>query len=1133
MNQQEVLEIKPYEWIKFDDLEESTHTIAAWGLDRNSKPNFVRFINFKLSFVVQLPSFINRTPARWNLDKAGKVYNLIKKLVGENEVDTCLCKIAPMLYFYTDEKYPIIQIWFNTENAAMKARNILKYPLKLYQDGDTEEIMCTVWESDISSILQFLTLIRSRHSQWFRTKGYKVKRNKLSTLENEYIVDCSNIRSFPKGYVPKDLQGNPNIPMLENIPAFPVIPISNSESKGWITHPGCLVIDIEQYSDNPKAMPVKTIREHVVYMISCIYQKMGVRDSRQRYVIIMGDSSKLESPEDEDSDKIIVIKVRDEFELCEALCDIIQKTDPEVISGYNILDYDYPVLNQRLENMAKEWNIKASRLLSVAPKLIMPKTWTSKAYGHNEYYFINFPGRISIDLLPIIRKGHKLPKYDLNTVGMKFLKKGKHDIKAKEMFKIYEDLNKYKKLYEKCVKAWVKPESVTKASEVLNIKELYSLSPELISESSEGLVPIYHKNVNKDVIKEILINYENAKSKMAKVALYCVRDSELVIEIIDNINIWIGLVELSNVFGVSITDVFSRGQQIRGVSQLYYILKPAGVVMNYHPPNTSSKFTGGYVGDPIPGIYDFVMVLDFASLYPSIIQAYNICYNTLIKPTNTSVTPDDCHHITCPVLDEDGNETGTITHRFIKKEVRKGYVPILVEELVKQRRAVQAEMKAQDIVEGSIQWVTLNERQLALKTASNSIYGMLGVGEKGILPLMEGAECVTSIGREKIQFCNKYLIDTYKAKIIYNDTDSTFFILPEVNNYVTGIKRMNELAKELSELMMKPMYLEAEKIGRMLAIKKKKYAFWLADSEKLMWKDKKKKDIKIDNPHYGKLKDYKEDPYVIIPKGIILARRDNFQFLRNTYWKILTMVLEGESFDSVFNTIIQSCIKLYKGKVPWQDLIIIRSLGAHYKSDNYFMKIFGEEIKKLGRPANPGDRLEYLIVKGESDLLGQRLRLPEVYVERQGSSEEEKIDTLYYLEKLFIKSIEQLWQVGYNTQLEKLMREHYIKDSYAIIEETKIFAKTRAYLVDQIVQYFQYDYLKVIEYFETTLKENYETSSDTKYIYNRYIDGRRHISTGRDAFNPRITDTPIKDLIKSIKKGKYDEHISAILTSQN
>ena len=1086
----------------------------------------------------------------WNKSSASDVYNAIKMTLGEENFADCDVKMAPMLYYYTEDKCAIMQIWFETEGAMFKTKNLLKYPVKVYDDDGYREVQCTVWESEISTILQILCLARFKHCQWFETNSARKvnKHDKISTLENEYIIDCSKMMRFPKGFVAEKVEMvlNPKTKKEDKItvqcfpqneqgdPVFPIYPVDPNICRNWFVSPRVLCVDGEMYSDNPKAMPIATLKSHACYMISAIFQKVGDVSSRKRYIIIQGDSSKLP----EASKDVVVIKVHDEYEIYDALCNIICKHDPEVISGYNILKFDYPYFNTRMELMCKTWPEKASRLLGVNPRLISQKKWSSKAYGEQQNHFLDFPGRISIDLFPIIKRSHRLPKYDLSSVGQKFVKRGKHDIKAPEMFKIYEDLTKYKDLYERCVRTWVKPENLNKVLKLTKGRpgivpdgstaenDLGYISievPPLIPDSCEGLVPIYHKNINENVIKEVINGYENAKSRMMKVALYCVEDSELVIDIMDKTNTWVGLTELSNIVGVSIVDVFARGQQIRGLSLVYYRCKPKGIVLDTHPANPESKYSGGYVGEPVPGLYNLTMCLDFASLYPSIMQAFNICYRTFVKPTDTSVSPEDCHMIKCPVLDKDGNQVGEVTHRFVKSHIRKGEIPELLEYVVNERRTVKKRMEAE--IEGSLEWVIYNEQQLSLKIVANSIYGMMGVTQGGLIPLLEGAECVTSIGREKILFCNKHLEDKHGAKIVYNDTDSTFFTLPDVKDYLTGIRRMNELAKELSDLMLRPMYLEAEKIGRMFAIKKKKYAFWLVDTDKEMWENGIKGSNKVPNPNYGQFKDYKKDKYVILVKGIILARRDNFEYLRNTYWDMLTLIMEKKSFDDVLKILINNCLDLYNGKVPWSQLIIIRQLGAHYKADNYFMKVFGDEIKKLGRPASAGDRLEYLIVKDKSpdgtQLLGQRLRLPEVFVERLNTPEEDSIDTLYYLENLFKKGIEQLWQVAFKPELAELRKKYDLEDSLNIKQDMSENMRNGKEFINTLWFHFGGDTIRLIKYFEEDLPKYVNSDPQSKYVHNKYIASRRKFVSGRDVFNPRITETPIKDMIKAIGIGRF------------
>src|SRR3989338_9646089 len=93
---------------------------------------------------------------------------------------------------------------------------------------------------------------------------------------------------------------------------------------------------------------------------------------------------------------------------------------------------------------------------------------------------------------------------------------------------------------------------------------------------------------------------------MTSVMRYCIQDSELVIDLMEHLNVWIGLTELSSIVGVTIMDIFTRGQQIRCLSQLYHLAAKRGVVLDSRE-ETSTGFAGGFVFEPKPGLYDNVI----------------------------------------------------------------------------------------------------------------------------------------------------------------------------------------------------------------------------------------------------------------------------------------------------------------------------------------------------------------------------------------------------------------------------------------------------------------------------------------------------------------------------------------------
>jgi DNA polymerase delta subunit 1 len=91
--------------------------------------------------------------------------------------------------------------------------------------------------------------------------------------------------------------------------------------------------------------------------------------------------------------------------------------------------------------------------------------------------------------------------------------------------------------------------------------------------------------------------------------------------------------ELARVCGVPLSYLFNRGQQIKVASQLYRKAQSLGFLIPTERQSNEGKYEGAVVIEPTRGYYqDPVAVLDFASLYPSIMMAHNLCYSTLILP---------------------------------------------------------------------------------------------------------------------------------------------------------------------------------------------------------------------------------------------------------------------------------------------------------------------------------------------------------------------------------------------------------------------------------------------------------------------------------------------------------------------
>jgi len=213
------------------------------------------------------------------------------------------------------------------------------------------------------------------------------------------------------------------------------------------------------------------------------------------------------------------------------------------------------------------------------------------------------------------------------------------------------------------------------------------------------------------------------------------------------------------------------------------------------------KFKGGLVFEPEKGLYDkFVLVMDFNSLYPSIIQEFNICFTTVERAE----------------IGENDDDTPEVP----SDTANKGVLPRLIRTLVSRRREVKKLMKDKTATPDQIK--TWNIKQEALKLTANSMYGCLGYTKSRFYarPL---AMLTTSKGREILQSTKDFAESSHGLRVIYGDTDSVM-VNTNVDNIADAYKIGNEFKKAVNE-RYELLEIDIDNVFRRLLLHaKKKYA---------------------------------------------------------------------------------------------------------------------------------------------------------------------------------------------------------------------------------------------------------------------------------------------------------------------
>jgi len=267
------------------------------------------------------------------------------------------------------------------------------------------------------------------------------------------------------------------------------------------------------------------------------------------------------------------------------------------------------------------------------------------------------------------------------------------------------------------------------------------------------------------------------KRDRARLVEYNLNDARLVIEILDRLALVPLAVERSRLTGMPLDRV---GASVASFDFLYLsaLAKRGKVAPSARPPGQwETPTSGGHVLEPLPGLYQNVLVFDFRSLYPSIIRTFQI------DPLGYVPSPgpnDD------PIMAPNG--------AAFRRE--KGILPGILDGLVPRRAAAAA---AGDRVASH-----------AIKILMNSFYGVLGTPAcRFAAPNL--ANAITGFGRELLLW-SRDRMESYGTRVLYGDTDSLFVLsgVPDAREAgILGTRIADRLNRELSEHILKSWRVES------------------------------------------------------------------------------------------------------------------------------------------------------------------------------------------------------------------------------------------------------------------------------------------------------------------------------------
>ena len=189
-----------------------------------------------------------------------------------------------------------------------------------------------------------------------------------------------------------------------------------------------------------------------------------------------------------------------------------------------------------------------------------------------------------------------------------------------------------------------------------------------ISHTHLSLSICQREDVHHSIISDLQAGSDADRHRLA---VYCLKDAILPQRLMDKLSVLINYVEMARVTGVPVSFLISRGQQIKVFSMILRKCRDVDLLvptLKKSGPQSDEGYEGATVLDPIKSYYEIpIATLDFASLYPSIMQAYNLCYSTMLSPQEaTRIDPSKFKR----------SENG---HNFVHSSVKKGILPTILE----------------------------------------------------------------------------------------------------------------------------------------------------------------------------------------------------------------------------------------------------------------------------------------------------------------------------------------------------------------------------------------------------------------------------------------------------------------------
>jgi len=803
------------------------YTIRCFGVTKTGVSVTCKITGFTPFYYIKVPNNFNRVQLQHFLNYIESSYALrdfTNPLARENgKHKSRVVEKKDLFGFKNGTQYKFVQLVFNNYSALMKSRYLFKKATTI-PNVTNKPTKFKLYESNFEPFMRYCHIKDILMAGWIKIpKGkYSITRDSATTQVEVSIDRRLVISSRQVQDIGNFLQASWDIEVYSHDRTFPdpEFKIKSPDGGGGIIYP------------------------NEIFQIATTYRYTNETETLVKHLLTLKRCSKINDP------NVIVEECKNEKELIQRWVEIVSLMDPDIFYTYNGDSFDCMYLIERavlcgLAHKKKSGSktVYSGDLLKKLSRLTEKQAemkreyFSSSAYGDSEFNRIYIPGRLNYDLLIHYKRGmKKYSSYKLDNIASEVLKENKNDVSAKEIFDYYQggDPDKIKQIAEYCVQDTALLQKLVDKQLILtNIMQLANVTfvPIGFLTTRGQTIKVFSQVLRKARQMDFLVPHTNFNEDAYPIFLK-LKEPHLFEDNIIHEKTYIEIdagksqgnkrMTISGRLSEIVDDTTVVILSDTEIEREFYNIKFKYKSNNYdiarmwsNEDAVDDSFTGATVLEPTCGFFnDNIAVLDFASLYPTIMISRNLCYSAFVMDSKYLDIPgvnyekiawDDRVEYKlrqkCEAIGKSGKSKGEVCgkqayfeitnelgitgyycrihdpekktrssdEKFQKRDVsynytvvqphkdpntgevvNKGVLPALLEELYAERKRVKREMAQAQKDGNKLLADILDSTQLAIKVSLNSTYGFLGRGQ-GNLILKELGSIVTAVGRMLIE----------------------------------------------------------------------------------------------------------------------------------------------------------------------------------------------------------------------------------------------------------------------------------------------------------------------------------------------------------------------------------------------